>query len=126
MDYRKVTNKASRQYKLIKTLTVSKEGFLEDDDGYIAVALGSYYGKIGDRFIVEFDDGIETKVIKADEKSNKHTINGCYHLSDGSMIEVLICNEKFKKTNSLAYRMGDLNYTDEFNGNIKQIYKVIE
>lgn len=124
MDYRKITNKKSKQYKLIKELEKSHDGFLRDKDGYIAVALGSRYGNIGDKFIIKFNDNSKIKVIKADEKSDKHTMNGCYHISDGSMVEVIICNEKFKKENNLAYKMGDVNYTNEFNGNIKQIYKV--
>ena len=51
MDYRMTTVVDSRQYQFIRNnLTVDKKtGFLYDEDGFIAVALGSYYGQIGDR-----------------------------------------------------------------------------
>ena len=82
MDYKKITNKSSSQYKIIQTLDKSSDGLLRDKEGYIAVALGSKYGDIGDKFIVKLSTGKEVKVIKADEKSDKDTINGCFHKSD--------------------------------------------
>ena len=124
MDYRKITNKLSKQYKIIQTLDKCSDGLLRDKEGYIAVALGSKYGDIGDRFIIRLSTGKEVKVIKADEKSDKDTINGCFHKSDGSMIEVIVQNGVFEKTYKLASIMGDFNYSDVFNGVIVKIYKI--
>lgn len=126
MDYREITNKQSKQYKLIKNLIKSSDGLLRDNDGYIAVALGSYYGEIGDRYIIKLSNGNEVKIIKADEKSDKDTINGCYHKSDKSMIEVIVDRDKIKNSYSIAERMGDFNYSDLFNGSIERIYLIEE
>lgn len=125
MDYRMITNKQSKQYKLIQKLQKSSDGLLRDKDGYIAVALGSKYGNIGDRFIIKLSTNKEVRVIKADEKADKDTVNGCYHKTDNSMIEVIVQKELFEKSYKEASIMGDLNYSDLFNGSIIKIYKVI-
>lgn len=120
-----ITNKQSKQYKLIQKLQKSSDGLLRDKDGYIAVALGSKYGNIGDRFIIKLSTNKEVRVIKADEKADKDTVNGCYHKTDNSMIEVIVQKELFEKSYKEASIMGDLNYSDLFNGSIIKIYKVI-
>ena len=124
MDYRKVTNKHSKQYKLIKALNICNDGLLRDKEGYIAVALGSRYGEVGDKFIIKLSTGKDIKVIKADEKSDKDTVNGCFHKTDGSMIEVIVKCGVFEKTYKEASIMGDFNYSDLFNGSIVKIFKV--
>ena len=53
--------------------------------------LGSFYGTIGDRFYFTLDSGVVLPVIKIEEKADKDTdASGCYHLSDGSVMEFVI------------------------------------
>ena len=120
-----MTDKTSSSYKLIQKLTKSKDGLLRDKDGYIAVALGNYYGKVGDRFIIKLSTNKEVKVIKSDTKANKDTTNKCYHNSDGSMVELIVDNNRIKTYYPMAYKMGNFNYSDIFNGEITQVYKVL-
>lgn len=122
-----ITNKASKQYDLVHNkLIKSDDGLLRDEDGYIAVALGSHYGNIGDRFIIKFRNSKSVNVIKADEKDDKDTVKGCYHKSDGSIIEVIVDTKKINNFYPEARIMGDFNYSDLFNGEIKEVYKVID
>ena len=51
MDYKAITAKNSTQYKYIRDyMNIDSSGLLVDEDGFIGVALGSYYGVIGDRY----------------------------------------------------------------------------
>lgn len=127
--YQAITDKTSVQYQLIHSdqIYVGNDGLLYSNDGYIGVALGNVYGKVGDKFIIRFDNGNETKVIKLDEKATKDTVNDCYHKTDGSMIEVLVDKDLAAQSYPLAIKVwGDFNYSDKFNGAVEEIYKVIE
>lgn len=127
--YQLVTDKSSPNYQLIHSdlIEIGSDGLLHTTDGkdYIGVAMGTVYGKAGDRFIIKFDNGNETRVIMLDEKG-KGTVNNCYHASDGSMVEILVDKDLFKEAYPIAYHKGDLNYSDKFNGRIVGIEKVIE
>lgn len=130
MPYQKITDKTSPQYQLINEsglINIGEDGLLYSIDGYIGVALGSKYGNIGDKFIIEFDNKRELKVIKLEKKADKDTVNGCYHRSDNSMVEVLVNRETAAKTYPLAINVwGDFNYSDKFNGEITNVLKVVE
>ena len=130
MSYKAITNKRSKQYSIISNqLTIDPNtGLLYDDYGYFAVALGSYYGELGDRFIFELSNGNELPVIKTDEKSDNDTVNGCYHSSDSSVIEFVIdpsiAKGYFGSTNGLVSN-GNFNNYSIFRGTIigvKQVY----
>lgn len=125
MDYKKISDKKSKQYKLIQNALIKrKDGLLVDKDGFIAVALSSRYGDIGDRFIIELSSGNEVKVIKADEKADRDVIYKCYH-PDGSVVELIIDTKKASVAYKEAILMGDFNYSNFFNGKIVDIRKVI-
>lgn len=130
MPYQAITDKSSPQYKLIfesRLINVSEDGLLYSEDGYVGVALGSKYGNIGDKFILEFDNERELKVIKLDEKADKDTVDGCYHRSDNSVVEVLVDVDKASKSYPLAVNVwGNFNYSDKFNGEITNVLKVVE
>ena len=127
MDYRTITNSASKQYDLIYNhMTVGSDGLLRDNDGFIGVALGSYYGEVGDRFIIELNGEREVKVIKIDEKSNDHTINGCYQKWDGSVMEIVVDTNLIGASYYEAKTMGDFDYSDLFNGQITNTRQVVE
>lgn len=127
MDYKCITNKSSKQYKLIKdgVIKVSEDGLLRNDKGSIAVALSSRYGSIGDELVLKFKDGKRVYVIKADEKQESQLVNNCYH-PDGSIIEILVDTNKIDKHYHEAKIMGDFDYSDLFNGEIVDIEKVIK
>lgn len=123
MDYRSL-DVDSNQYKLLSTLA-TKDGFFFDMDGYMAVALGSYFGELGSRYELELDSGIVLKVIKVEEKADRHTFDGCQQRWDKSVVEFVIDGEKIK------YAMGENGYIlngnfnnhEDFKGDIIRIIK---
>ena len=133
MDYRMTTVVNSRQYQFIhNNLTVDKTtGFLYDKDGFIAVALGSYYGTIGDRFYFTLDSGIVLPLVKAEEKADVDTdAMGCYHLIDTSVIEFVIddyyAGIHFGNQGNGLVLNGNYNNYWLFKGNISKVEKVLE
>jgi len=132
MDYRAITDTSSKQYKFIQeNMTVDdKTGFLYDKDGFIGVALGSYYGEIGDRFYFTLDSGVVLPVIKIDSKADAHVVNGCAHAGDGSVIEFVIDREKadefFGQYGNGLVLSGNYNNYDLFHGEIVKVEKVLE
>lgn len=124
MDGGLITAVGTKQYELIHTMHVDKRGHYITDDGYIGVALGSYYGSVGTKYIVKLDSGKTLKVIKTDEKSDNHTVNGCYHASDGSLLEMVI-DTKTATNYHGGQLSGNFNDYEEFRGSIIEIKKVI-
>lgn len=133
MDYRAVTNTSSKQYWFIReNMTVDNNtGFLYDEDGFIGVALGSYYGEIGDRFYFTLDSGVILPVVKIDEKSDRDTDSThCYHVLDTSVIEFVIstehANEYFGYYGNGLVLQGNYSNYQEFKGSIVKVEKVLE
>ena len=133
MDYRMTTVVDSRQYQFIhNNLTVDKNtGFLYDEDGFIAVALGSYYGEIGDRYYFTLESGIVLPLVKAEEKADVDTdATGCYHTIDGSVVEFVIDDEYAAArfgTNSNGYVLdGNYNNYPMFSGSFVKVEKVLD
>lgn len=82
-----ITDTNTPQWDLIHNyLIIQEDGTLQTDDGFIACALGRHFGKIGTKWIFICEDGSEIKVIKTDEKQDRHTKNG-------DLIHGIICNE---------------------------------
>ena len=131
-DYRAITSRSSAQYKYIhEFMTVDEEtGFLYDEDGFIGVALGSYYGVIGDRYYVTLDSGTVLPIIKIDEKADGDTINGCAHNSDSSVIEFVIdtdyAGEYFKVSSNGLISSGNYNNIKLFKGKIEKFEEVTD
>jgi hypothetical protein len=133
MDYRMTTVVSSRQYQFIHNeLTIDyNTGFLVDDDGFIAVALGSYYGQIGDRFYFTLDSGIILPLVKAEEKADVDTdSSGCYHLDDSSVMEFVIdddCAAAYfgSRSNGLVLD-GNYNNYYLFSGDIVKVERVLD
>ena len=93
MDYRAITNKASNQYKSQQRddVWVDEYGFLEQNSEWYVVAMGSYWGKIGDKFIIHLENGEIISCVLGDIKSDRHTDRQNYaHESDGHVVEFLI------------------------------------
>lgn len=133
MDYRMTTVVNSRQYQFIhNNLTVDSEtGFLYDEDGFIAVALGSYFGTIGDRFYFTLDSGVVLPLVKAEEKADVDTdAIGCQHLYDTSVIEFVIdsdyAGEYFWNHGNGLVLNGNYNNYPLFKGDIERVEKVLD
>ena len=93
MDYRAITNKASNQYKFQQRddVWVDEYGFLVQNSEWYVVAMGSYWGKIGDKFIIHLENGEIISCVLGDIKSDRHTDRQHYaHESDGHVVEFLI------------------------------------
>lgn len=71
--YQEVTNHESDQWKLLTSLEVCNDGYLRDEDGYVAAALGSYFGPIGSRWLFICEEGNIIPIVKCDEKQDIHT-----------------------------------------------------
>ena len=129
MDYKKITNKASIQYRYIQdNMVVRYDGHLIDEEDYIGVALGSYFGKIGTRYIITLSSGQQLKVIKVEAKDDKHTFKGCQQRWDKSVIEFVVDVDKAGKYYGIAsngyVNSGNFNNLDQFKGNIIKIEEV--
>lgn len=131
MDYRKITNRDTAQWKYIYSdaITVDDKGFLVTEDGYIGVALGSYFGPVGSKYIFELDTGIELKVVKVECKSDKHTCVNNYKAGSNDVIEFVIDTKTDYMRqnvwgNGLIFQ-GNFNNCEDFKGNIISIKEVI-
>lgn len=122
MDYTRLS-KTSEQYKFLMTMTI-KDGFFYTYDGYMAVALGSYFGGLGERYEFTLSSGVVLKVIKAERKADEHTNNGCEQKWDKSVIEFVIDSSTIKFWWGEKYVLnGNFNNTKEFNGDIIKIVR---
>lgn len=126
MDYKKITNKSSKQWQFIHNSGQINivNGYLMSGE-YIGVALGSYFGEIGSKFIFTLEDGKEIKVIKVEEKADAHTINGCQQRWDNSVIEFVIDSDYFPKAKNGYVYSGNFNNLEQFKGKIIKIEKII-
>nr|DAP55405.1 MAG TPA: protein of unknown function (DUF4083) [Caudoviricetes sp.] len=94
MDYRTITNKGSYAYQLQKQAITDENGLRKIND-YYCVAMGTRYGKVGDKLYIETDEGAHWNVILADIKSDKHTDSThSYTLSNGCMMEFIVDTRK--------------------------------
>jgi len=123
MDYRAL-NTSSAQYKLLMTMTI-REGLFYTFDGYIAVALGSYFGPLGSKYSITLSSGVVLDVIKAEEKADRHTNDGCEQKWDKSVIEFVIDSQTLPYwVGSKGYFLnGNFNNADEFYGDIIKIVR---
>lgn len=127
MDYKMITDKTSKQWQYINASGRIKieNGYLMEDE-YIGVALGSYFGEIGTKYIFTLDTGKQIKVVKIEEKADAHTKNGCQQKWDGSVIEFVIDSNAFEKSaNGYVYN-GNFNNVAQFKGHIEKIEMVME
>ena len=132
MDYRKITNRDTAQWKYIwsDAISVDDKGFLVTEDGFIGVALGTYFGPVGTKYIFTLDSGIELKVVKVEVKSDKHTCEHNYKAGSDDVIEFVIDTQAEYMQNNVwgngLIFQGNFNNCEDFNGNIIRIQEVIE
>ena len=111
MDYLKITDHSSLQWKLQQVAsTESNYGFRWIDKKYIMIAMSAQYGPVGTKYLITFADGKSMYAIIGDYKQEP-----C-QAPDSSMIEFIIDATVTPKS---ILRSG--NFNDVFNGSITSI-----
>lgn len=131
MDYRAVNLVYSNQYQYIHNhCIVDKTGFLLNEENFIGVALGSYFGEIGTCYYFTLDSGVILPVVKVDEKDDGDVYDGCYHRLDNSVIEFVIdsdvAGDYFGVYANGLVLSGNFNNYDLLSGNIEKVEKVLQ
>lgn len=121
MSYKAITDKTSRQYKLQQSATTDEYGLRKIDDRY-CIAVGTYYGDVGEEIDVVMKNGAILECIISDIKDDRDTNNkNQKHKVDGSVVEFVVDT---KKLDRLVKKMGDISYINEmFSGEIAHIRK---
>lgn len=90
MDYRTITNTSSTQYKMQQEAYTDENGLRKIGE-HFCVAMGTYYGNLGDILYVETDKGASWTVILSDVKSDAHTDSTHrYTVSSDCMMEFIV------------------------------------
>lgn len=131
MDLNKITKRGTKQYSLKQQYQLDNNGvyyYSYKGKKFYTIALGSYFGEVGTKYLITLDSGKQFYCIKADEKANVHTVDGYAQKYDGSVIEFVI-NTK------VAYNYygggngyvlnGNFNNHNDWKGNIVSIKKVV-
>ena len=136
MDYRAITDRSSKQWKFLNEsgeVEIEERGFITTCDGYYAVALGSYFGPVGQKYIFTLRDGDrihELRVVKAEAKADKDTRADGFACPDGHVIEMVIdtstayMQERMEANGYIC--SGNLNKIEELRGEIIKIERVKE
>lgn len=132
MSVNAIVDTTSDQWRYINesgNISIDDRGFLVTNDGYIGVALGSYFGEIGTKYKFYLDTGIVIKVCKVENKADIHTTNNGFCHLDGHVIEFVIDpNTDYMISNlySNGYIFqGNFNNSNEFKGSIVKIEKIL-
>lgn len=127
MDYRKITDTTSPQYKLIHSdeIFLDEKGFLRDEFLAYGVAMGSAWGDVGSKYTITLDNGISFDVIKVEEKSDLHTDSTNTYDPFGGIIEFVIDTKSdwmISNTwsNGLIFQ-GSFNNCEDFKGEIVSV-----
>lgn len=130
MDYFAITDKNSKQYKFQQRddVCVDERGFLVQNATWYVVAMGSYWGDIGDKFVVYLDSGKIISVVIGDIKADRHTDSNNYaHATDGHVLEFIIDSRNANMQKVGIKHIGLVNKAfPEFDGKIVHILKVVE
>lgn len=119
MDYRAITNKSSKQWKLLQTMTIGEDGMIRDKDGYIAAALGSAFGPIGSRYVFTLEGDKELLIVKVDQKQDKHTCeNNIFGLNNWDIIEFIVDSRKMPVYSNGYVYGGNFDNCSEYAGDI--------
>ena len=116
MDYR--TIRAGTQLDLQQGAWTDDLGFRRYGEDYM-VALGSYYGNVGERFLITLSSGVSFTAIKGDAKSDKHT-DALHMHKEGNVVEFIVDSHLIQRE---AKRAGDMSLSG-FDGTIEKIVKL--
>jgi len=124
MDYRTITDKSSRQWKLQQQAVTDSQGFRKVGE-YLCVALGSYFStNIGDKFKITLDSGNIILVILGDCKADIHTDKtNRYIPKNKNVVEFIVDSNKLDKS---VKAMGSVGVLDGFKGRVVKIERIVE
>lgn len=126
MDYRALTDTASRQWELQQMAWTDSDGFRRIGDDY-CVALGTVYGEIGDRFIITTDEGNTYTAIMSDAKGSDAVfyddIHSWYHYAGNgcNVVEFVVQTEYLPSAVTISGSCGAVDY---LSGNIVSIERI--
>lgn len=127
MDYRAITNTDSIQYKMQQEAYTDEYGIRKYKNGDYMVAMGSYYGQVGDRFRITLDNGETIRCIMGDAKADCHTDAYNQYTPCGSGKNVIEFVVDTPALSDEARQMGDISYSDDtFEGNVEKIERIEE
>lgn len=117
MDYRTVSP-SSAAGKLLATASADENGLMKIGE-YYCVALGTYYGSLGDKFVATLDTGVQIKLIKCDIKADIHTDpTNRYSSKTNCMSEFIVNSDKLRRDAKTSGNISDIIY-----GSIVGMYK---
>jgi len=107
MDYKKITDKSSKQWHLQQLAYTDSEGFRKFNGSYL-VAVGTYYAdEVGKEFRVTLDSGIVFHAMVGDIKQDIHTdANNQYVTMNGNIMEFIVDVDKLDE---LTKKLGDVS-----------------
>ena len=122
MDYKKITNKSSRQWHLQQLAYTDSEGFRKFNDSYL-VAVGTYYAdEVGKEFRVTLDSGIVFHAMVGDIKQDIHIdANNQYVTMNGNIMEFIVDVDKLDE---LTKKLGNVSNSG-LEGSIIKIEEVV-
>lgn len=121
MDYRCITDKRSKAYQVANSATKLDNGLLVVDSEYYCVAMGTYYGQVGDKFYIETDEGNSWKIILCDIKANSHTDStNRYTVANGCMMEFVVDTRLMPSSIKMSGTVNGLG----FSGKITLVRKI--
>ena len=122
MDYRKITDKTSKQWNLQQLATTNEKGFRVFNGRYL-VAVGSYYSKdVGKEMRITLEDGKKINVMIGDIKQDIHTdTNNQYVPVNGNIVEFIVDTDKL---DPLTKKLGDVSNSG-LEGSIIKIEEVV-
>lgn len=132
MDYRKITNRTSNQYKFVEKWAWSDyDGFMRCDgesdlgitDNYYVIALGSYYGTtIGTKYRITTDTGNVFYGVLGECKADIHTNYTHQYATDNNDVVEFVVNDEM--LHPLVKSAGNANVYIPLNGKIKSIERI--
>ncbi len=92
MDVGTISSTTSDQYSYIQQyMHLTDTWFLmHNETQRIGVALGTHFGPIGTEVDFTLSSGLTIRTVKVEHKDDAHTIEGCEHYIDQSVIEFVI------------------------------------
>lgn len=122
MDYRKITDKTSKQWNLQQLATTNEKGFRVFNGRYL-VAVGSYYAnEVGKELKITLDNGFVFYAMVGDIKMDIHTdANNQYIPINGNIVEFIV---DIDKLDPMTKKLGDVSNSG-FEGKIVMIEEVI-
>lgn len=127
LDYRTLTNIASAQYELQQDAWTDSQGFRRYGDYYM-VAMGTYYGYVGDTFRITTDRGNCYDVIIGDCKGfdavSYDGYHSWYHVAGDNKLNIIEFIVDTYCLDGYALTMGNCGVLDNIGGNIISIEKL--